>query len=246
MLRIALCDDDTEECKRASAKLEAYLHDYLAVPGQVEVFQTGWNLLSRVEDAGGFDLYLLDILMPTLGGIETGRRLRQMGDEGEIIYLTNTNDFAAESYGVRAFFYLLKPVNEDKLFPVLDGAVEKRKQARGGSIVVNTAGSLRRIPLERILYAERVGRRIRYYCTDGVFDSQTIRNSFREAVAPILVDRRFCLCGSSFVLNFRHVNGVNGRNALLDNGQCVTLPRTEVTEFKAAWGSYWLEEGTAW
>ena len=42
--------------------------------------------------------------MPELNGIETGRRLRILGDEGEIVYLTSSNDFAADSYDVRAFF----------------------------------------------------------------------------------------------------------------------------------------------
>ena len=62
----------------------------------------------------------------------------------------------------------------------------------------------------------------------------------------MLADRRFCLCGASFVLNFQHVAGVKGQSALLDNGQAVILPRTSATEFKKAWGNYWLEEKNAW
>ena len=68
---------------------------------------------------------------------------------------------------------------------------------------------------------------------------------FREMAAPLLTDRRFFLCGASFVLNFQHVTGVNGQTALLDNGQTVALPRSAATEFKKAWGNYWLTEGNA-
>ena len=56
----------------------------------------------------------------------------------------------------------------------------------------------------------------------------------------MLADRRFCLCGASFVLNFQHVTGVNGQVAQLDNGQTVALPRASAADFKKAWGSYWL------
>ena len=87
---------------------------------------------------------------------------------------------------------------------------------------------------------ERVGRCARYYCTDGTVDSYTIRVPFREAAAPLLAHRRFFLCGASFVLNFQHVVGVQGQKALLDNGEAVPLPRTSATEFKKAWGGYWL------
>lgn len=244
MLRIALCDDDEKQLEHTSAQLNIYFQSRPGLHGQVETFRSGCALLKQAEYAGGFDLYILDILMPELSGIDTGRRLRALGEGGEIVYLTSSNEFAADSYDVRAFFYLLKPVEDEKFFLVLDGAVDKLKQRRSSAVVVVTADGPRRILLDRIRYAERVGRCMRYYCTDSTVDSQSIRISFREAAAPLLADQRFCLCGASFVLNFQHVTGVSGQTALLDNGQTVALPRTAVTEFKKAWGNYWLTETT--
>lgn len=240
MLRIALCDDEKNQLDQAAALLSAYFCARPGLNGQVESFLSGGELLARAEAIGGYDLYILDILMPSPSGIETGRRLRALGDGGEIIYLTTSNDFAADSYDVQAFFYLLKPVEERRFFQVLDGAVEKLNRRRTSAIVVNTADGFRRILLERILYVERVGRCARYYCTDGAVDSHTIRVSFRELAAPLLADPRFFLCGASFVLNFQHVTGVVSQTALLDSGQTVALPRSAAAHFKKAWGSYWL------
>ena len=242
MLRIAICDDEENQLNQTSALLNTYLRSRSGLNGQVETFQSSRALLARAAEEGGFDLYVLDILMPELSGIDAGRRLRALGGGGEIIYLTCSNDFAADSYDVRAFFYLLKPVEEGKLFQVLDGAREKLNRRRSNAVMVSTADGPRRILLEHIRYVERVGRCIRYYCTDGVVDSQTIRVSFREAAAPLLADRRFYLCGASFVLNFQHVAGVSGQNALLDDGQAVALPRMAAADFKKAWGNYWLTE----
>lgn len=246
MLQIAVCDDEEKQLNQTVSLLECYLRSRPGLNGQIETFLSGSALLERAKNTGGFDLYMLDILMPDLNGIETGRRLRALGDGGEILFLTNSNDFAADSYDVRAFFYLLKPVEERKLFHVLDDAIEKLNQRRNCAIVINTAEGPRHILLERIRYVERVGRCMRYYCTDGVIDSQTIRVSFRKMAAPLLADRRFCLCRASFVLNFQHVTGVKNHMALLDNGQSVSLPRTAATEFKKAWGNYWLEEKDTW
>lgn len=240
MLRIAICDDQEKQLNEVGALLETYLQLHPHLNGQLELFQSASALLARAEAVGGFDLYILDILMPGLSGIDAGRELRQMGDGGEIVYLTCSNDFAADSYDVRAFFYLLKPVEDNKLFQVLDGAMEKLDRRRSSAVVVSTGDGSRRILLERIRYVERIGRCVRYYCTDGTVDSQSIRISFREMTAPLLADRRFCLCGASFVLNFQHVTGVNGQVAQLDNGQTVALPRASAADFKKAWGSYWL------
>ncbi len=242
MLRIAICDDEKKYLDQVAAMLDTYFKTQPGFQGQVELFLSGGALLSRTEESGGFDIYVLDILMPELSGIDTGRRLRELGTGGEIIYLTCSNDFAADSYDVKAFFYLLKPVTENKLFQVLDGAVEKLNRRRNSAIVVATSDGPRRILLENIRYVERVGRCIRYWCTDGPLDSQTIRVPFRQMTAPLLTDRRFYLCGASFVLNFQHVTGVNGQTALLDNNETVTLPRTSASDFKKAWGDYWLSE----
>ena len=179
-------------------------------------------------------------------GISVGKRLRQMGKQGELIFLTSSNDYAADSYEVRAFFYLLKPVEEEKLFRVLDQAVEKLTQQEKKTLLLETREGTRCVPLDRILYAERAGRVMRCHCTDGVLDSQTLRMPFREAAAPLLADPRFYLCGASFVLNFRHVTGIKGQEALLDNGEALTLPRTAAVEFKRAWGDYWLKENARW
>ena len=244
MLRIAICDDEERQLNQTAALLNSYFLSRPSLNGQVETFRSGVKLLARAETAGGLDLYILDILMPELSGIDTGRRLRALGEGGEIIYLTTSNDFAADSYEVRAFFYLLKPVESGKFFQVLDGAVAKLDRRRSRAIVVTTAAGPRRILLERIRYVERVGRCMRYFCTDGTVDSQSIRIPFKKAAAPLLTDRRFYLCGASFALNFQHVTGVQAQTALLDDGRAVTLPRTAAAEFKKAWGNYWLEENS--
>ena len=139
MLRIAICDDEEQQLNQTAALLNTYLRARPDLQGQVEIFRSGGELLSQIDATGGFDLYVLDILMPELSGIDTGRRLRELGQGGEIVYLTSSNDFAADSYDVRAFFYLLKPVEEKKLFQVLDRAVEKLNRRQNSAVVIATA-----------------------------------------------------------------------------------------------------------
>lgn len=243
MLTCAICDDDAGCLEQACELLRSYLDARPSLSGRLSPFSRGGDLLEQVERQGGFDLYLLDVLMPDLDGIETGRRLRGLGDGGEIIYLSTSNEFAVDSYDVRAFHYLLKPLDADRLFRVLDDAIEKLASRRASVLVVHTADGPRRVMSESIRYVERAGRRIRYHCVDGTFDSQSIRTPFREAVAPLLSDPCFRLCGASFVVSCRHVAGVSGKEALLDDGTTLDLPQASAADFKRAWGRYWLGEG---
>ncbi len=240
MLKIAVCDDDHGQRDMICALLKSYLATRPGLGGQVSAFSDGEALLSGAEE--GFDLCLLDILMPGLNGIQTGLALRAQGADCQIIYLSASDEFALDSYEVGAFFYLVKPFDTQKLFHVLDRAVDRLDRLRHQAVVIHTRQGIHRMLLTNIRYAERLGRAVRYHCTDGAVDSQTIRIPFREAVAPLLADSRFCLCGASFVLNFQHVTGVHGQSALLDDGSTVALPRTAAADFKRAWGRYWLEE----
>ena len=241
MLKIAACDDESAQLEQMERMLQDYFRARLALPGRISVFSDSRTLLSRVREQGGFDLYILDIIMPGLDGIQTGMELRKMGDGGEIIYLTTSSEYAVDSYTARAFFYLIKPVTEKKLFGLLDEAAEKLQQRRSRGILVMTPDGPRHIRMDHILYAERIGRRVRYYCTDGTVDTQTIRCTFRDAVHPLTEERRFCMCGASFLVNMEHVTGVDGREALLDNGGRLMLPRS-ASSFKDNWGRFWLEE----
>lgn len=243
MLRIAICDDEAQYVHQTAKLVQEYLGGRPDLSGQVFPFRLGRELLCQVEETGGFDLYLLDIIMPGLNGIETGRQLRQLGDGGEIVYLTTSADYAVDSYSVRAFFYLLKPLEKDRLFQVLDAAVKKLNERRSKAVLITTKDGPRRVLLDQILYVERVGRSLRYFCSGGAVDSLSLRVPFHTAVEPLLSDPRFCQCGSSFAFNLQHVAGVNGQEVLLDSGDPVAIPRASVAPFKHAWGRFWLEEG---
>lgn len=242
VLSIAICDDEASYVEETTALVQAYLRHHPELSGQIHTFRRGQELLCQVEKIRGFDLYLLDIIMPGLNGIQTGQRLRDFGDGGEIIYLTTSSDYAIDSYSVRAFFYLLKPIDKGRLFEVLDAAVEKLNHRRQKAALITTRDGPRRILLDQILYVERVGRGLRYYCSGGSVDSMSLRVTFRAAVEPLLADPRFCQCGSSFAFNLQHVAGVKGQEVLLDSGGSVIIPRASVPLLKQAWGSFWLEE----
>ena len=242
MFSIAICDDEAWHVRQITNFVREYFHLHPELSGQVHTFQRGQELLYQVEGTGGFDLYLLDIIMPGLNGIQTGQQLRELGNGGEIVYLTTSSDYAIDSYSVRAFFYLLKPIEKERLFAVLDDAFEKLKERRSKAILITTKDGPRRILLDQILYVERVGRVLRYYCSSGTVDSISLRVTFHAAVEQLLADPRFCQCGSSFAFNLQHVTGVKGQEVLLDNGCSIAIPRTSIPSFKNAWGCFWLEK----
>ncbi len=241
LLRIAVCDDDAAELARTETLLKEFRARRPDLAAGVTVFPSALGLLDALGTGSDFDIYLLDVLMPGKNGIEAGKELRGLGRDGAIIYLTTSPDYAVDSYQTQAFYYLLKPVDRDRLFQVLDLAVEALDKRRDQTTIVSTAAGLRSIPLKDILYVERVDRSMRYYLVGGeTVDSRTLRGSLRDGAAPLLEDSRFFLCGASFVLGLHHVKSVERGRATLDSGSWVPVSQSACGELKQAWMNYWL------
>lgn len=93
----------------------------VAVPSGEEAL----DILLRRE----FDVVLLDLKMPGLGGVETLRRLRSSGVTAEVVILTGHPDIdtAIEAMKLGAYDYLTKPFKLSEVELVLTRAAEKRQ-----------------------------------------------------------------------------------------------------------------------
>lgn len=243
MLRIAICDDELEQLKAQHNFLREYFNTN-HIAATIREFSAAKNLLIEVEEEGPFDLYLVDIVMPEMTGIEFGKALRKKDPNGLLIYLTTSRDFAIESYEVKAFNYLLKPLDTLHLGEVLDEAMSKFSETISVFTQVRTHGSIVRIPLSSLYYAELSNRAVLYHLNDGSeIRSNSLTGSFKDAVSALLCDKRFCLCGASFVVNLHFITMVDKDGALFEDGTKLTLPKTACSPLRTTWSNYWLEGG---
>jgi DNA-binding response OmpR family regulator len=106
---IALADD--------SAELRGLLAAALEIVGyRVVQAATGEDLLGTVRrlvaDGVAVDLIITDVRMPTLGGLDAARRLREAGDATPLIFLTAFGDAWTRSQATELGAILLdKPLS---------------------------------------------------------------------------------------------------------------------------------------
>ena len=115
---IAVCDDQTEELKDLTELLGAWETDR-GTPVRMKSFRSAAALLDAARHER-FTLYLLDIMMPGLNGMDAAREIRGFDKAADIIFLTSSPGFAYDSYSVQALEYLLKPIRAKTLYPILD------------------------------------------------------------------------------------------------------------------------------
>jgi CheY-like chemotaxis protein len=93
---------------------------------------SGAQALEAVAGPSGFDVVVLDMVMPEMDGIETLKRLRRAAPEVAVIVLTGYGSSAqvAQALALGAQDYLVKPVDLDVLLDRIDEAIAAK--APGG------------------------------------------------------------------------------------------------------------------
>lgn len=234
MIRIALCDDN--EIQRTI--LQDFLTDYCNTKNEVSVFSysDGKELLKDVIQTGHFDIYILDILMPQMNGMEIATTLRAMKDTGDIIFLTASIDYAAISYDVEALYYMIKPIQPEKLVRILDKAVAARRgndsfelKTKQGSVILKSSD---------IMYVNAENRCACYYLKDGrKCEGLALRKSFADAVKHLSEKENFAFCGVSCLVNLEYVDVIDNESAMLSDGTQLFFPRSVYGNFKKAWSA---------
>ena len=240
-LRIAVCDDD-EFCRQEILSLLNEYTEQHSFQISVSIYANPSDLMEDVFRSGGFDIYLLDIIMPEENGIQLGIRLRQI-NSGKIIYLTSSTEYAIDSYRAKAFDYILKPPEKEVLFASLDEVIHSITARTEKSLIVKAKGNSVRLNFDHILYVESVNRRNIYHLIDGdAVESNSIRTSFAESVQELLKDSRFVLCGSSHVLNLYYIKAVGSDSLVLKDGNTLYFAKKVCREVRSYWSDFWMSK----
>ena len=215
--RVAIVDDSKTDAEYVHCLLKAWAQDR-QTDVQAEQFTSAEAFLFHYADDKAWDILLLDIEMGTMDGVTMAKKLRQENDTVQIVFLTGYSDYIAEGYEVAALHYLMKPIKEEKLFSVLDRAVEKLSKNEK-ILNLEIGGAMVRLPVYQIRYAEVFGN----YVTIHAADDFTIKMTLGELEKEL--DDRFFRVSRSVIVNLTQISRVTRTEIRLYDGVSIPLPR---------------------
>lgn len=225
MFRIAICDDEKTMGEYLKQLIQRRIGD--SKEYQVEVFSKGQELLKEGKD---FDIFFLDIDLKDMSGLEMARSLRKES-EAVIVFVTALKEYVFDAFDVHAFQYLLKPIDENKFFKVLDRAIaECRPSKKSEPLVIRVKGIYRNIPKESILYAENEARKVVLHLKE----EQISYYAKMSELEGILGDS-FFRCHRGYLVNFSAVEGYDTGNIQLKNGETILMAKQKYSAFVAAY-----------
>lgn len=239
MLRIAVCDDD----QRDRDIVYGYVQEYLSqknIDAQVRTFDHPDTLISECEDFRP-QVYILDIVMPMVTGIEAARELRWNQPDAQIIFATSESSFALESFDVNPINYIMKPVDRDKLFSTLDLALSRTKEDEEKSIAVKVKGGYSTLRVHEIMYVDYRNHVVSYHLANGeVISTATLRIGFSEYLSDNHQEDDFVRCHESIAVNIPAIDKLTKSEITLRNKEEIPVSKSHYSEVVEKYMDYRL------
>ena len=232
--KIAICDDEQTERQYLSSLVKEWaLQKKHTV--EVSAFENAEAFLFRYAEEKDYDILLLDIEMGNLDGVGLAKKIRTDNGTVQILFITAYPDFIAEGYEVSALHYLMKPVDENKLFAVLDkAAVNLGKTERYEVFTID--GEAVRIPLDSVVSVEAFS-----HCVVVTTTKEQYRLSETISKMEKLLGDGFIRCHRSYLVSIKYMKRITKTDVVLDSDAKVPLARRKYDVVNKAFIRYYAQ-----
>lgn len=229
-MRAILCDDEKHTC----AELERILTDYASKRGvklETEVFFSGDTLIDYLSKEESPDILFLDIELPGANGVVIGDYVRRVLENEHIfmIYISSKERYALQLFKNRPFDFLIKPLDAEKIFGVLDN-IYRIAGKSNLNFEYQTQGTACRIPYRDILYFQSTGRKIHITTVQGTRSFYGKLTAIEEKLPPYL----FLSIHKSYLVNPRYVEEYTYEYVKMTNGDLLTISKANRPKVRKA------------
>ncbi len=220
--RIGICEDEPGFRKELIKML-----NNIAKSNQLQIKIETFDNLNRLENfvddplEEPLDLILLDIYFDgdEYNGMEYAKKLRESKNGVDIIFITNSQEFALEGYTIDSKAYILKPVDEQKLE---EAVLRAYNNGNSQIITIETPSKTLALDLNRVLYFEIINKELTVNYTDSM--TETIRISLKD-IKDLLPEDQFFQIHRSYIVSIPGIYAIQDHEAILLNKNRIPISR---------------------
>lgn len=233
-VKVAICED--EEVQRDYLRaLVAEWAQSSGIPCEADGYVSAEQLIYSLDGSFPHQIYILDIQMGKMNGMELARKIRSEDSQATILFLTGLKDYALEGYEVGAVRYLIKPVKKEELFGILDEAVKREKETSTACFLLEQNGGIQKIPYKDIWYVESQG----HYLEMAYGDEKVQWKASFGSVQEIFTENGFVMTRRGVLVNLCRIARVGKTECVLDNGERVSVSRSRYKAVNEAFIRYY-------
>ncbi|MDR2888503.1 MAG: LytTR family DNA-binding domain-containing protein [Lachnospiraceae bacterium] len=239
MLKIAICEE--EKC--IGNKVRPVLHKYLSLQGiasEVNSFRSGNDFLEQGTKLANYKMVFLDIKKDDPDGIETARKIREIGKELFVVLTSGSEypGFMTEGYKLDVFRYILKN-GEDfiaDVYECMDAIIGKLNGLSPWQGYFFNEG-YRAVALERLLYIESHLHKLEFHVLEDGWKIYSLYDTLNK-IEGSLINNGFVRIHQSFLVNMRYMQAVSRYKVQMDNGIQFTIPRARYNRVEGQFVAY--------
>ena len=225
-MKIAICDDELNMCERIRVLIKEQ-----NVDSHIDIYHSGEALLATDNK---YDIYFLDIQMPGTDGMETAQLLRkELAEESVIIFITAFTDYMPDAFDVRAFHYLMKPVDETKFNNVFTRAIKEHHRLNNNKdrhLLAKSGDVYHKLSIKDIFYIETQGRKVVVHSKPG-----TVEYYEKAKVLEQTLGVSFFRCHRCYIVNMQYITRYNANTIWLKNGAEIFIAQKKYADFVKAY-----------
>lgn len=213
MISIAICED--------SIPMQAQIEDLTArllpnVP--IEVFSTGEELITELtNEQTKYSIYMMDISLPGISGIETAAWIRERDPYALLIYITDYKEYVYQIFETLPFRFITKPIDTAEFEKVLYDALNYFRN-RNKMFHFHIERKQYQIPLQEIIYFESRLRQITLYTPDASYEFYGRLSDVISSLDTLL----FVRIHTSYIVNMEYIHCLSDTSITLCSG--ITIP----------------------
>lgn len=240
-IRIACCDDEKQQ-------LELYKTMFTNIEMRqdiklnVEYFLSGNFMLERFQsEKNPFDLVYLDMDMDEKSGLDLAKEIRQnYHSDCLILFLTNYPKYMQNSFDVRAFQYMIKPVQFDEFERKFNAARKYLEKDDKNRVVLKIDADNVVFFTNEIYYIEKEksSKQFLVYLEDKC----VVAKGVLSAIENQLLEQHFMRTHRSYLVNMKHIRRIQKNDLVLSNGNLVPISRRKEKELKQQFMRYAILE----
>ncbi len=221
---IGICDDNRLHSGNIEAIVLKYCKKFLNLSVEIEVFDSAESLLKEIMNPSvSFQILFLDIEMQGMNGIDAAREIRKIDPNVLIIYVTSYDQYTLESFEVKPFRYLLKPINNEKLTLALFQAIDEVMN-NNQYLFYKQQNMQCQINCDKIAVILSESGRMISVKTSNLNESIIFYGKIKE-IEKMLNPLRFIKVNPGTIVHLNYVNIITGSEVYLTTGQVFSISR---------------------
>lgn len=222
-MNIAICDDDLKHINLIedmiydlSQKLDNFKPD-------IDAYLSGEELLRLIDVKDFPSILFIDVEMPGINGIQTARELRKLSEQVLIIYVTSYETYTLESFEVRPFRYLLKPIDIKKFARAFYDAIEYINNSNSYVFFKKGKDHIQIDSSSIISIFSESGRKLRVK-TNNELDEKVFYGKIKN-IEKELNPLSFVKINSGTIINLKRVKILNAHEVIMIDGSILPISK---------------------